>query len=197
MEVTFDAIAIGAFHAIERGILTVNSAGNNGPDLSSITTYAPWILHVGASDTDRKIVAKVLLGNNVILAQFHGLANGIARGGVPSSRLAVYKVCEPECPDTNILSAFDHAIADGVDIITISITHRDPMEVTFDAIAIGAFHAIERGILTVNSAGNNGPDLSSITTYAPWILHVGASDTGRKIVAKVLLGNNVILAVSI
>ncbi|KAK1425829.1 hypothetical protein QVD17_21190 [Tagetes erecta] len=138
--------------------------------------------------------ASIAAGNQVSGANYYGLANGIARGGVPSSRLAVYKVCEPECPDTNILSAFDHAIADGVDIITISISHHDPMELSFDAIAIGAFHAIERGILTVNSAGNNGPGLSSIRSYAPWILHVGASDTDRKIVAKMLLGNNLILA---
>ncbi|KAK1425831.1 hypothetical protein QVD17_21192 [Tagetes erecta] len=138
-------------------------------------------------------VASILAGNEVRDANFYGIANGIARGGVPSARLAIYKVCDPDCPDTNILSGFDHAIADGVDIISISINHDDPMELTFDPIAIGAFHALERGILTVNAAGNNGPSLFRMNSYAPWILHVGASDMDIRIVSKLLLGNNEII----
>ncbi|KAK9050971.1 hypothetical protein SSX86_027596 [Deinandra increscens subsp. villosa] len=134
-------------------------------------------------------VASILAGRQVRDANYYGLAQGIARGGVPSARLAVYKVCSQDCPDTNILSAFDHAIADGVDLISISINHRDPSELTSDVIAVGAFHAIERGILTVNSAGNEGPSLSSINSYAPWILTVGAGDIDRRIVDKLLLGN--------
>ncbi|KAK9050275.1 hypothetical protein SSX86_030755 [Deinandra increscens subsp. villosa] len=134
-------------------------------------------------------VASILAGRQVRDANYYGLAQGIARGGVPSARLAVYKVCDPGCPDTNILSGFDHAIADGVDLISISIVHPDLSELTSDAIAIGAFHAIERGILTVNAAGNKGPSLSSINSYAPWILAVGAGDIDRRIADKLLLGN--------
>ncbi|KAK1425830.1 hypothetical protein QVD17_21191 [Tagetes erecta] len=138
-------------------------------------------------------VASIVAGNEVRDANYYGIANGIARGGVSSARLAIYKVCDPDCPDTNILSAFDQAIADGVDIISISINHNYPVELTFDPIAIGAFHAIEKGILTVNSAGNNGPSLSSIDSYAPWMLAVGASSIDRKIVDKLLLENGVTL----
>ncbi|MFS7935836.1 putative cucumisin [Helianthus anomalus] len=43
--------------------MTVNAAGNDGPLLSSIKNYAPWILTVAASDTDRRIVDKLVLGN--------------------------------------------------------------------------------------------------------------------------------------
>ncbi|KAK1425821.1 hypothetical protein QVD17_21182 [Tagetes erecta] len=133
-------------------------------------------------------VASIVAGNQVGGASYYGLADGVARGGVPSARLAIYKVCDPDCADTDILSAFDHAIADGVDIISVSLGHKDPPELTFDPIAIGAFHAIEKGILTVQAAGNDGPSLLSINSYAPWILTVGASYTDRKIVDKILLG---------
>ncbi|KAJ0495306.1 putative cucumisin [Helianthus annuus] len=94
--------------------------------------------------------ASIIAGNQVRHTNYYGLAHGIARGGVPSARLVVYKVCDTQqCDDTNILSAFDQAIADGIDIISISVGHKMPRELTSDPIAIGAFHAIERGILTV------------------------------------------------
>lgn len=37
-----DMIAIGAFHATEKGILTTNAAGNSGPKAGSVTSVAPW-----------------------------------------------------------------------------------------------------------------------------------------------------------
>ncbi|KAJ0490883.1 putative cucumisin [Helianthus annuus] len=139
-------------------------------------------------------VASILAGNQVRHSSYYGLAHGIARGGVPSARLAIYKVCgSTGCDYTDVLSAFDQAIVDGVDIISISIGNNDPLELTFDPIAIGAFHAIERGILTVNSAGNKGPSRASIYTYAPWIFTVAASDIDRKIVDKLLLGKDATL----
>ncbi|KAK2642071.1 hypothetical protein Ddye_023834 [Dipteronia dyeriana] len=61
-------------------------------------------------------------GNSVKDASFYRMAKGIATGGVPSARIAVYKACDAEgCQIADILSAFDDAIADGVDLITISI----------------------------------------------------------------------------
>ncbi|MFS7960063.1 putative cucumisin [Helianthus anomalus] len=139
-------------------------------------------------------VALILAGNQVRDASYYGLANGIARGGVPSARLAVYRVCENKCNDIDVLSAFNHAIADRVDIISLSMGYSDgPLELTSDPFAIGSFHAIEKGILTVNAAGNTGPDLSSIQNYAPWTLSVAASDIDRKFVDKLLLKNDATL----
>ncbi|KAJ0868293.1 putative cucumisin [Helianthus annuus] len=135
-------------------------------------------------------VASIISGRDVIDASYYGIAKGIARGGVPSTRITAYKVCyHINCLDIDVLSAFDHAIADGVDIISVSIARPRLVELTFDPIAIGAFHAMEKGILTVNAAGNDGPLLSSIKNYAPWTLTVAASDTDRRIVDKLVLGN--------
>ncbi|CAN4127480.1 unnamed protein product [Withania somnifera] len=59
----YDSIATGAFAAIQKGILVSASAGNEGPLNSTLSNEAPWILTVGASSHDRKIVATAVLGN--------------------------------------------------------------------------------------------------------------------------------------
>ncbi|KAK1271741.1 hypothetical protein QJS04_geneDACA016197 [Acorus gramineus] len=62
--------------------------------------------------------ASTAAGRQVSGANFFGLREGTARGGVPSARIAVYKVCWfDDCHDVDILAAFDDAIADGVDLI--------------------------------------------------------------------------------
>ncbi|XP_059064303.1 cucumisin-like [Cryptomeria japonica] len=60
-----DSIAIGSFHAMKRGILVANSAGNTGPDKRSVINYSPWSLTVAASTIDRKMDSQLLLGNNI------------------------------------------------------------------------------------------------------------------------------------
>jgi hypothetical protein len=125
-----------------------------------------------------------------------GLATGTARGGVPSARIAVYKICWSDgCSDADILAAFDDAIADGVDIISLSVGGW-PMDYFEDSIAIGAFHSMKNGILTSNSAGNSGPDPESISNCSPWSLSVAASTMDRKFVTPVTLGNGAIYEVS-
>ncbi|PIN06173.1 Cucumisin [Handroanthus impetiginosus] len=59
-----DNIALGAFSAMEKGIFVSSSAGNYGPFNLSLANEAPWILTVGASTTDRKLMATAVLGNN-------------------------------------------------------------------------------------------------------------------------------------
>ncbi|XP_044477304.1 cucumisin-like [Mangifera indica] len=129
-------------------------------------------------------------GNEVPNASYYGLASGTARGGVPNSRIAMYKVCWSfGCALADILAAFDDAIADGVDIISVSLGADFPMEYFEDPIAIGSYHAMKHGILTSNSAGNSGPWPLTVSNYAPWTLTVAASTIDRKFIAQVVLGN--------
>ncbi|KAK8334317.1 hypothetical protein V6Z12_A10G262000 [Gossypium hirsutum] len=129
-------------------------------------------------------------GGLVSKASLYGIAKGKARGGVPSARIAVYKICWSDgCYDEDILAAFDDAIADGVDIISLSVGSFFSSEYFDDTIAIGAFHSMKNGVLTSNSAGNSGPILSSITNFSPWSLSVAASTIDRKFITKIKLGN--------
>ncbi|XVE99672.1 hypothetical protein REPUB_Repub03eG0220100 [Reevesia pubescens] len=130
--------------------------------------------------------AGALVGN----ANLFGLASGTAGGGVPSARIAVYKICWSDgCPDEDILAAFDDAIADGVDIISISVGGFFAVDYFNDSIAIGAFHAMKNGILTSNSAGNSGPNVATVVNVSPWSLSVAASTIDRKFITNVKLGN--------
>ncbi|KAF8397397.1 hypothetical protein HHK36_016310 [Tetracentron sinense] len=137
--------------------------------------------------------ASIAAGNKVKDASFYGLARGIARGAVPSARIAVYKVCSDKCSEVDILSAFDDAISDGVDILSVSLGGYEAKEYHTDSIAIGSFHAFRRGILTSTSAGNGGPDESSVVNVAPWMLTVAASSTDRRIIDNVILGDGTTL----
>ncbi|CAD5335310.1 unnamed protein product [Arabidopsis thaliana] len=138
--------------------------------------------------------ASIAAGNAVANSNFYGLGNGTARGGVPAARIAVYKVCDNEgCDGEAMMSAFDDAIADGVDVISISIVLDNIPPFEEDPIAIGAFHAMAVGVLTVNAAGNNGPKISTVTSTAPWVFSVAASVTNRAFMAKVVLGDGKIL----
>ena len=134
--------------------------------------------------------ASTIAGIPVQGANLYGLGEGTARGGVPSARIAVYKVCINGCSDMDMLAAFDDAIDDGVDILSLSIGGNSRPYFQ-DAIAIGSFHAMKKGILTSCSAGNSGPDLNSMENGAPWILTVGASATDRVLKTPIrLMGND-------
>ncbi|KAL2902557.1 Cucumisin [Bienertia sinuspersici] len=139
--------------------------------------------------------ASIAAGGVVKTASFLGFGQGTARGGVPSARIAVYKPCwkDEGCFFSNVLAAFDAAISDGVDIISISLSFGRVDNLArpyfIDPIAIGGFHAMKKGILTSASVGNHGPSLRTIGNYAPWLLSVGASIIDRKFTTKVRLGN--------
>ncbi|PON53866.1 Subtilase [Trema orientale] len=123
-------------------------------------------------------------------ASLFGLGAGTARGGVPSARLAVYKVCWFDgCEDADILAAFDDAIADGVDIISVSLSSSSDGYFR-NSIAIGAFHAMRKGILTSTSAGNRGPRPATLSNFSPWSLSVAASTIDRDFFTELQLGNN-------
>lgn len=129
-------------------------------------------------------------------ASLYGIGKGTARGGVPSARVAMYKVCwSTGCSDMDMLAAFDEAIADGVNFISVSI--GGPSRDFFtDPIAIGSFHAMTRGILTSCSAGNGGPRPMSVENVAPWLLTVAASAVDRQFTTLVALGDGMNISVS-
>ncbi|KAI9078317.1 hypothetical protein K1719_039693 [Acacia pycnantha] len=136
-------------------------------------------------------VSSTAAGNPVSQASLLGLAQGTARGGAVSARIATYKVCWlVGCNDADILAAFDDAIADGVDILSVSIGGFNGDNYFGNALAIGAFHAMRNGILTVTSAGNSGPRLGSLENFSPWSISVAASTIDRKFLTKVGLGDD-------
>ncbi|KAI3888688.1 hypothetical protein MKX03_012877 [Papaver bracteatum] len=127
-----------------------------------------------------------------------GLPNGTAKGGAPKARVASYKVCwKPvddgsECYDADIVAAFEAAIQDGVDVISVSIGKR-ASDYFGDGISTGSFHAVKHGITVIEAAGNT--DLESVakdepvTNVAPWLFTVGANTMDREFLVRIGLGN--------
>ncbi|KAL6656379.1 hypothetical protein ACP70R_007205 [Stipagrostis hirtigluma subsp. patula] len=137
--------------------------------------------------------ASTAAGALVADANFRGLASGVARGGAPRARLAVYKVCwaTGDCTSADILAAFDDAIHDGVDVLSVSLGQAPPLPAYVDDIlSIGSFHAVAKGVVVVCSAGNSGPYSETVINSAPWILTVAAGTIDRIFLAKITLGNN-------
>eukprot|EP00268_Persea_americana_P052589 TRINITY_DN5896_c2_g1_i1.p1 TRINITY_DN5896_c2_g1~~TRINITY_DN5896_c2_g1_i1.p1 ORF type:complete len:776 (-),score=95.66 TRINITY_DN5896_c2_g1_i1:137-2464(-) len=139
--------------------------------------------------------ASIAVGSMVRHANYYGLAQGTARGGLPSSRVAMYKVCTlAGCSGSAILKAIDDAIKDGVDIISISVGIVNAMfqsDFVNDPIAIGAFHANQKGVMVVCSGGNDGPDPFTVVNSAPWVFTVAASSIDREFQSTIVLGNGV------
>lgn len=137
--------------------------------------------------------ASTAAGRYSFRASMSGYASGIAKGVAPKARLAVYKVCwkNSGCFDSDILAAFDAAVKDGVDVISISIGGGDGISSPYylDPIAIGSYGASSRGIFISSSAGNDGPNGMSVTNLAPWMTTVGAGTIDRDFPADVVLGD--------
>ncbi|KAM7270779.1 hypothetical protein ACFE04_029993 [Oxalis oulophora] len=137
--------------------------------------------------------ASTAAGRHAFKASMQGYAPGIAKGVAPKARIAVYKVCwkNAGCFDSDILAAFDSAVVDGVDVISISIGGGDGISSPYylDPIAIGSYGAVSRGVFVAASAGNDGPSGMSVTNLAPWLVTVGAGTIDRNFPADVVLGD--------
>ncbi|KAL5831463.1 hypothetical protein ACOSQ3_016879 [Xanthoceras sorbifolium] len=141
--------------------------------------------------------ASTAAGSFVESVSYKGLGLGNVRGGAPRARLAIYKVCwnllGGQCASADILKAFDEAIHDGVDVLSLSIGSSIPLFSDVDerdGIATGSFHAVVRGITVVCGASNDGPSEQTVQNTAPWILTVAASTMDRTFPTPIVLGNN-------
>ncbi|CAN6274214.1 unnamed protein product [Urochloa humidicola] len=134
--------------------------------------------------------ASTAAGSAVADASFYGYAYGKAVGMAPAARIAVYKACwAGGCTSSDVLMAFDEAIKDGVNVISIS---SGVYNVPFysDSTAVGAFSAIRKGIIVSTSVGNSGPYEFTANNVAPWILTTGASTINRQFLANIVLGSD-------
>ncbi|XP_047315397.1 cucumisin-like [Impatiens glandulifera] len=139
-------------------------------------------------------MASIIAGNIDNSASFFGLGSGTARGGVPSSRIAVYKVCwSSGCDDVDVIAAFADAVKDGVDIISISMGDENSRNYFMDALSIGSFKAMRHGILTLVPAGNRGPKPWSVMNVFPWAITVAASTIDRNYFTNLHMGNGAVV----
>ncbi|GFP83489.1 subtilisin-like protease [Phtheirospermum japonicum] len=133
-------------------------------------------------------VASIAAGNYVNNVSFFGYAPGTARGVAPRARIAVYKVLWPGGVSSDILAGIDRAVADGVDIISISLGAQE-INLYENPLSIASFGARERGILVALSAGNRGPSVRTIRSGIPWAVVVASGTVDRWLAGTLTLGN--------
>jgi subtilisin family serine protease/plastocyanin len=130
-------------------------------------------------------------GNAEVPATVFGVDRGEISGIAPRARIAAYKACWAGvgCAGSDLVAAIDTAVADGVDVINYSIGGGATTVLTADAISF--LFAADVGVYVANSAGNSGPDPSTLgnPAVAPWLTSVGASTQDRNFIGSVELGD--------
>lgn len=121
-------------------------------------------------------------------------AFGSISGMAPRARIAMYKALwstqdgsTASGSNSDLVAAIDTAVHDGVDVINYSISgtltdFADPVEISF-------LFAARAGIFVAESAGNSGPDASTVAHPSPWTTTVAAGTHNRSITGSVTLGN--------
>ncbi|GJM84392.1 hypothetical protein PR202_ga00056 [Eleusine coracana subsp. coracana] len=127
--------------------------------------------------------ASIAAGSPVAGASFFDYGKGRAVGTAPGARIAAYKACwTHSCTESDVLAAFEEAIADGVHVLSISFGGGDgPVAPEFhnDTVALASFRALLHGIIVSAAAGNGGPGEYTVKNIAPWVITVGASTINR------------------
>ncbi|CAI5502922.1 unnamed protein product, partial [Closterium sp. Naga37s-1] len=140
---------------------------------------------------------------------------GHATGMAPRAHLAIYKVLwrqaqtdgggdgsmKPAPPSgsmADLYAALDQAVADGVDVVSLSVGSLSDYETYFNDVPYANIQ--KAGILAVLAAGNSGapPEPNSnmyrtLSNFSPFYLTVGASSMGRRFVVRLTLGNGAVI----
>ncbi|CAI5985691.1 unnamed protein product [Closterium sp. NIES-64] len=123
---------------------------------------------------------------NIVQAGKLGTVSGMA----PRARLAIYKVVWTNMNSggylatmVDINAAVDKAVADGVDVISISLGGADPNATYFDHV--NYLNVNKAGVFVAFAAGNSGPPPSrvvyrTIDNFSPFYMTVGASSIARR-----------------
>lgn len=133
--------------------------------------------HTASTAAGNIVPSSIVLSSTVVSDT--GMIGGVA----PHANIIAYDVCDQAgCFNSAILAAIDQAVKDKVNVLNFSIggASRDPWSAS-SPDAIGFLNALDAGIMTSVSAGNNGPDGGTILSpsNAPWVMSAAASTHNR------------------
>jgi subtilisin family serine protease len=133
--------------------------------------------------------ASTAAGNAGVEASIFGIPRGTISGIAPRAHVIAYKGLGFQGGFTSDLAAaIDQAVADGVDVINYSIGGGAGGP---GADEISFLFADAAGVFVATSAGNSGPDASTLGNPGtmPWMLTVGANTQSRFFKGTVVLGD--------
>jgi len=142
--------------------------------------------------------ASTAAGEAGVEATIDGNPLGEISGVAPASKVAAYKVCwsgpdnsvqtDDGCAGADLVAAIEQATEDRVDVINYSIGGGSA-QTTFSATDQAFLGAATAGIFVSASAGNSGPDASTLDNASPWITTVAASTVAGNFEATAKLGD--------
>lgn len=122
-------------------------------------------------------VASLAAGNARVSIDLGSGPAGTYTGVAPQARLAIYKACwsapdpaDDGCSTADLVSAVDRAVADGVDVLNLSVAGPQHLD-TLQRALLGAARA---DVVVVGAAGNDA-DRAYAAHPAPWVTTVGGS----------------------
>ncbi|CAD6243078.1 unnamed protein product [Miscanthus lutarioriparius] len=83
------------------------------------------------------------------------------------------------CSRGSVVHAVEAALADGVDVLSLSLGDDDGLGFHEDPVAAATFSAVVMGVFVCAAAGNKGRTPGSVANDTPWILTVGASSQSQ------------------
>jgi hypothetical protein len=108
---------------------------------------------------------------------------------------ALYRLIGGFIPD--VIAACDQAVADGVDILSLSLGPNSPpggsISTFLNILDVALLNAVKANVLVVQAAGNGGPYDQTVTSFSPWIITVGAGVDDRSYPNTLTLGNTTVL----
>lgn len=120
---------------------------------------------------------------------------GLITGVAPKAYLGNYKVFPNPAggaPTDLILKAIDDAVADGMDVINLSLGLFPAPRPSDDILVSAVENAMSAGVLVVIAAGNDGSDPNTISSpaTAPSVISVGSIPNDRVFAGSIRAGNN-------
>lgn len=133
-------------------------------------------------------------GNSNVTQIVGGRDFGKGSGVAPAAKLAVYKICwegispaTTGCFGSSAVQAIEDAIKDGVDVLNYSISGNNNS--TVDPVSMAFLNAAAAGVFVAASAGNSGPQASTVNHAGPWVTSVAASTHNNSLRGTVELSN--------
>jgi subtilisin family serine protease len=120
-------------------------------------------------------------GGNRVQINYNG-ATVVISGMAPHAQIISYKVCtEGGCPGGASTAAVNQAIQDGADALNFSIgpsygPARSPWS---DSTELAFLEAFKVGVSIATSAGNSGPEDSTVYKLPPWAIVTANTQHGR------------------
>src|SRR5438132_6817126 len=144
-----------------------NKAKQQGLDAQAIQDHGTHTAGDAAGVTGKTAVV-----NGVSIDDISGIA--------PGAFLGNYNVFPGEVRNARseaILNAVDAAIADGMDVLNLSLGGLRPNSSGRDVLSIGLDNAVDAGLVVAVAAGNSGPGAGTLESpgRAPKVIAVGAS----------------------